>query len=94
METIKTKTGKVYNIRNCGSIGDEEIATLYIEIIGKNIQEVVDVFYNPEENNKIEHYDEDGELKETFMYFNMLYEAKRIYENDNIKIRLEKKIET
>ena len=92
LESIKTLTGKTFLVESCGSIGDELNATLYIEIVDHDIRKIVDIFSDEAENQTIILYDVEGKEKKSFVNFTSLEEAKVVYENKNIKIRLEKRI--
>ena len=86
-KSIKTATGKEYEIRFAGSTVIGVTSVLYIEFIGKTMMELVPVFSDPDETAVIYGYVED-ELQKTFEGYTNLIEAIVLAESQNIRIAL------
>ena len=83
MESIKTATGKAFNVNHCGSVN----STLYITFIDSSFIELSSVFSNEDETKHIEHFDDYGKFIESYDDFtqllNLLYR-----DNNHIRVTL------
>ena len=86
MRTIKTATGKEYEISFCGVLQLFVTKGLFIEFIGGNIVDMVNIFSDKSENNILHSY-LDGEPHKTFVGFTNLTEAGM--SGQNVYVRLE-----
>lgn len=85
--SIKTATGKEYEVRFTGATVIGVTSVLYIEFIGKSMMELVPVFSDPDETAVIYGF-VDGELEKTFEGYTNLIEAIVLAESQNIRIAL------
>lgn len=85
--SVKTATGKEYEVRFAGSTVIGVTSVLYIEFIGKTMMDLIPVFSDPNETTVIYGYVED-ELQKTFEGYTNLIEAIVLAESQNIRIAL------
>ena len=85
--SVKTSTGKEYEVRFAGSTVIGVTSVLYIEFIGKTMMDLIPVFSDPNETTVIYGYVED-ELQKTFEGYTNLIEAIVLAESQNIRIAL------
>lgn len=85
--SIKTSTGKEFEIRFCGATVIGVTSVLYIEFIGKNMMEIVPVFSNFAETNYMQGL-VLGEVKKEYRGYTNLIEAIVLAESGNIRIAL------
>lgn len=85
--SVKTATGKEYEVRFAGSTVIGVTSVLYIEFIGKTMMNLIPVFSDPNETTVIYGYVED-ELQKTFEGYTNLIEAIVLAESQNIRIAL------
>lgn len=85
--SVKTATGKEYEVRFAGSTVIGVTSVLYIEFIGKTMMDLIPVFSDPNETTVIYGYVED-ELQKTFDGYTNLIEAIVLAESQNIRIAL------
>lgn len=85
--SVKTATGKEFEVRFAGSTVIGVTSVLYIEFIGKTMMDLIPVFSDPNETTVIYGYVED-ELQKTFDGYTNLIEAIVLAESQNIRIAL------
>lgn len=85
--SVKTATGKEFEVRFAGSTVIGVTSVLYIEFIGKTMMDLIPVFSDPNETTVIYGYVED-ELQKTFEGYTNLIEAIVLAESQNIRIAL------
>ena len=86
METVKTATGKLFNVSHCGSMNDY----LYITFVGNTIVDIANVFSFPYETQRIEHYLEE-ELRETFVGYVVLTDISALDNEIRITLKIPEK---
>lgn len=86
-KSIKTATGKEYEIRFAGTTVIGVTSVLYIEFIGYSMMDIVPVFSNTNETDHIEGFI-DGELSKQWNGYTNLIEVIVLAESGNIRIAL------
>lgn len=86
-KSIKTATGKEYEIRFAGATVIGVTSVLYIEFIGYSMVDIVKVFSNVDETSHIEGFVADELVKEWNGYTNLI-EAIVLADSGNIRIAL------
>ena len=92
-QSIKTATGKEYEIRFCGATVIGVTSVLYIEFIGKSLVEIVNVFSNVNETNFLSGFVE-GQLVKNFRGYTNMIEAIVLADSGNVRIALTVPMET
>lgn len=82
-----TATGKEFEVRFMGATVIGVTSVLYIEIVGRNLVELVQVFADPTETDHIQGLI-DGEVSKEFDGYTNLIEAIVLAETQNIRIAL------
>lgn len=85
--SIKTATGKEYEVRFAGATTIGVAQVLYIELVGLSMIDVVTVFSDPSETNFIQGLIE-GEVKKEYRGYVNLIEAIVLADSNNIRIAL------
>ncbi len=85
--SIKTATGKEFEVRFAGATVIGVTSVLYIEFIGKTIMDLVPIFSDPNETAVIQGFVED-ELQKTFEGYTNLIEAIVLADSQNVRIAL------
>lgn len=85
--SVKTATGKEFEVRFAASTTAGITQLLYIEFIGSSMMDIVSVFSNPDETNYIEGFAE-GELNKQWKNYTNLIEAIVLAESGNVRIAL------
>lgn len=85
--SIKTATGKEYEVRFAGATTIGVAQVLYIELVGLSMIDVVTVFSDPSETNYIQGLIE-GEVKKEYRGYVNLIEAIVLADSNNIRIAL------
>lgn len=85
--SIKTATGKEYEVRFAGATTIGVAQVLYIELVGLSMIDVVTVFSDPSETNYIQGLIE-GEVKKEYRGYVNLIEAIVLADSKNIRIAL------
>lgn len=91
-KSVKTATGKEYEVRFSGVVGSGFQRVLYIDFTGGTMMDIVPVFANPNETRVITRFD-NGERSLTYAGFTNLAEAFIVPDVGNIRIRLDMPIE-
>lgn len=86
-KSIKTATGKEYEIRFAGTTVIGVTSVLYIEFIGYSMMDIVPVFSDTVETDHIEGLI-DGELSKQWNGYTNLIEVIVLAESGNIRIAL------
>lgn len=86
-KSIKTATGKEYEIRFAGTTVIGVTSVLYIEFIGYSMMDIVPVFSDTDETDHIEGLI-DGELSKQWNGYTNLIEVIVLAESGNIRIAL------
>ena len=86
-KSIKTATGKEFEIRFAGTTVIGVTSVLYIEFIGYSIMDIVPVFSDTDETDHIEGFI-DGELSKQWNGYTNLIEVIVLAESGNIRIAL------
>lgn len=86
-KSVKTSTGKEYEIRFAGTTVIGVTSVLYIEFIGYSMMDIVPVFSDTDETNHIEGLI-DGELSKQWNGYTNLIEVIVLAESGNIRIAL------
>lgn len=90
--SVKTSTGKQFEVAHAVATTMGIQRMLYIEFIGYGMMDIVPVFSNTEETETIYGYVGE-ELNKTFVGYTVLGEAFIVPENGNLRIRLDTPIE-
>ena len=85
--SIKTATGKEYEVRFAGATTIGVAQVLYVELVGLSMIDVVTVFSDPSETNYIQGLIE-GEVKKEYRGYVNLIEAIVLADSNNIRIAL------
>ncbi len=85
--SIKTATGKEFQVRFAGATSAGVTQVLYLEIIGLKLIELVPIFADPEETKHIQGLI-DGEVSKEFKGYTNLIEAIVLAESGNVRIAL------
>lgn len=86
-KSIKTATGKEYEIRFAGTTVIGVTSVLYIEFIGYSMMDIVPVFSDTDETDHIEGFI-DGELSKQWNGYTNLIEVIVLAESGNLRIAL------
>lgn len=86
-KSIKTATGKEFEIRFAGTTVIGVTSVLYIEFIGYSMMDIVPVFSDTDETDHIEGLI-DGELSKQWNGYTNLIEVIVLAESGNIRIAL------
>lgn len=86
-KSIKTATGKEYEIRFAGTTVIGVTSVLYIEFIGYSMMDIVPVFSDTDETDHIEGFIDD-ELSKQWNGYTNLIEVIVLAESGNIRIAL------
>ena len=90
--SVKTATGKEYEVRWCGATVIGVTSVLYIEFIGYQMMQIVPVFSNADETSYIQGLEKGNVIQEYRGYTN-LFEANILAESGNLRIALSVPIE-
>lgn len=90
--SVKTKTGKTFEVAHAVATTVGTQGMLYIEFIGCGMMDIVPVFSNTDETQTIYGY-VGTSLDKTFTGYTILGEAFIVPENGNLRIRLDKPVE-
>lgn len=85
--SVKTATGKEFEVRFAASTTAGITQLLYIEFIGSSMMDIVSVFSNIDETSHIEGFAE-GELNKQWNGYTNLIEAIVLAESGNVRIAL------
>lgn len=85
--SIKTATGKEYEVRFAGATTIGVTQVLYVELVGLSMIDVVTVFSDPLETNFIQGLIE-GEVKKEYRGYVNLIEAIVLADSNSIRIAL------
>lgn len=85
--SVKTATGKEYEVRFAGATTAGVTQVLYIEIIGHKLIDLVPVFADPKETKHIDGLIE-GEVSKEFVGYTNLIEAIVLADSQNVRIAL------
>lgn len=91
--SVKTATGKEFNIRFMGATVIGVTSVLYIEFIGYSMMEIVPVFSNPNETSFLQGLI-DGRVEREFNGYTNLIEAIVLAETQNLRIALSVPVDT
>lgn len=91
--SVETNTGKVFEVAHAVATSMGMQMMLYIEFIGYGMMDIVPVFSDTNETSTIYGYVGE-ELNKTFIGYTILGEAFIVPENGNLRIRLDKPMET
>ena len=91
--SVKTATGKEFNIRFMGATVIGITSVLYIEFVGYSMMEIVPVFSDQSETSFLQGII-DGEVEHEFKGYTTLIEAIILAETQNLRIALTVPIDT
>lgn len=87
MREIRTAAGYKHEIRFCGTVRQQIVGALFIELVNISITEAVEIFSNAEHTWTLYDYI-DGEINHTFVGYTSLQQVIMVDEN-NVRIKLE-----
>lgn len=90
--SVKTKSGKEFEVSHAVATSIGLQGMLYIEFVGYEMMDIVPVFSNEDETKVISSF-ADGEKSREFIGYTKLSEAFFVPENGNLRIRLDYPLE-
>ena len=86
-QSVKTATGKEFNVRFCAATTVGVTPVLYIEFIGYSMMDIVPVFADKNETRYMEGLVE-GEVVKQYQNYTHLIESNILADNGNLRIAL------